>query len=97
MGTVLGLVFIAIAAAAGVFVGTRSTLIDGRRIAAEMAKGAREPGMTVECDREIRLGAGGAEFVCTHSRLGAFQRIEYRMTREGKYGPVERRRVPAGD
>jgi hypothetical protein len=88
MGTSLGVLFIAGAAAAGIFVGTRPTVIDGRLIAAELEKGEGR-GVTFWCDREIRLGAGGAEFACTQSRLGARQRIRYRMTRDGQVHSVE--------
>jgi hypothetical protein len=84
VGTVLGLFFILAAAATGVFVGTRPTVMDGRWIAAKLAKSAEDKGTTIECDRAIRVGVKGAEFACVHSRLGASQQIWYRMTRDGK-------------
>jgi hypothetical protein len=87
MGTVLGVLFIAAAAAIGIGVGTRPTVIDGRRISAEIQKVVAGQGISVECDREIRVGAGGAEFACTLARGAVRERIEYTMTREGKYAP----------
>jgi hypothetical protein len=88
MGTSLGVLFIAGAAAAGIFVGMRPTVIDGRRIAAELEE-AEGRGVTFWCDREIRLGAGGAEFACTRSRFGGRERVRYRMTRDGELHEVE--------
>lgn len=87
MGTVLGVLFIAAAAAIGIGVGMRPTVIDGRRVAAEIQKAVAGQGITVECDREIRVGARGAEFACTLARGAVRERIEYTMTREGKYAP----------
>lgn len=88
MGTTLGVLFILAAAAIGIGVGLRPTLIDGRRIAAEIAK---QVDGEAECDREIRLGAAGAEFECVISQGGAMQRIELTMDRNGNYAP----RTPA--
>jgi hypothetical protein len=87
MGTVLGVSFITAAAAIGIGVGMRPTVIDGRRISAELQKAVADQGISVECDREIRVGVRGAEFVCTLSRGAVRERIEYTMTREGKYAP----------
>lgn len=84
MGTVLGLLFIAAAAAIGIGVGMRPTLIDGRQIAAEIEK---QVDGEVECDREISLGVAGATFACTVSRGGAVERIELAMDRDGNYAP----------
>ena len=84
MGTALGVFFILVAAATGVFVGTRPTVMDGRWIAAKLAKSAEGKGTAIECDREIRVGVTGAEFACVHSQLGASQQVWYRMTRDGK-------------
>jgi hypothetical protein len=83
VGTLLGLCFIVAAASAGVFVGTRPTVMDGRWIAAKLAKNAQEAGTAIECDRKIRVGVTGSEFACVHSRRGAHQRIWYRMSRDG--------------
>ena len=102
MGTALGVFFIVVAAATGVFVGTRPTVMDGRWIAAKLAKSAEDKDIVFECDREIRVGVKGAEFRCVHSRIGASQQVWYRMTRDGKLertraGRVMRDRGDAGE
>jgi hypothetical protein len=94
MGTVLGLLFIALAAVAGIFVGTRSTVMDGRWIAAKLTEGAGDDGK-IECDRAIRVGVSGAEFACTHSHDGMHRQVWYRLTRDGsleslRSGPLRR-------
>jgi hypothetical protein len=116
MGTALSLGFIVAAAATGIFVGTRPTVMDGRWIAAKLTKaaaaaaessggagGGEGTGVGVraalECDREIRVGAAGAEFACT-VRSGA--RLRYRMSRDGKVDqigvePVRRGRAGEAD
>jgi hypothetical protein len=76
--------FIVVAAVTGVFVGTRPTVMDGRWIAAKLAKSAEDKDIVFECDREIRVGVKGAEFRCVHSWMGASQQVWYRMTRDGK-------------
>jgi hypothetical protein len=101
VGTALGLLFIVAAAATGVFVGTRPTVMDGRWIAAKLAKSAEDKGTAIECDREIRVGVTGAEFACVHSQLGASQQVWYRMSRDGKLertraGRVKRAEGAAG-
>jgi len=88
MGSVLGMLFIAATAAIGLVVGLRPTVIDGRRISDELQQLVEDKGISVECDREIRLDAGGARFACVVSRGGDRERVEYTMTREGKYAPV---------
>lgn len=109
MGTALALGFILAAAATGIFVGTRPTVMEGRWIAAKLTKAGGEGAEdgagagagvrpALECDREIRVGAAGAEFACTVSS-GA--RLRYRMTRDGKVDqigvePVRRGRAGAG-
>lgn len=90
MGSFFGLVFVAGAAVLGIYVGTRPTVIDGRRISAEMTKALSAKGIAVECDREIRIGVGGAAFSCLLSRGEERERIEYTMTRDGKYAPAGR-------
>lgn len=84
MGTTLGVLFIVAAAAIGIGVGLRPTVIDGRRIAAEIAEQVKGE---AECDREIPLGVTGAEFTCVISQGGAMQRIELTMDRNGNYAP----------
>jgi hypothetical protein len=93
MGTFLGVVFIAVAAVTGVFVGTRPTVMDGRWIAAKLMKGGQEEGGTLECDREIRVGVAGAEFACVRTRRGEPQQVWYRMSRDGKLEQTRAARV----
>jgi hypothetical protein len=98
MGTALGLVFILAAAATGVYVGTRPTVMDGRWIAAKLAQAAPEGGggaaAAIECDRAIPIGVAGAEFACS---LGGDQQLRFRMSRDGKLEQVSARRTrPAG-
>ena len=86
MGTALGLLFIVAAAATGVLVGTRPTVMDGRWIAAKLTQSAGEgagnvDSAEIECDREISVGVAGAEFACSAS-TGA--RFRFRMSRDGK-------------
>lgn len=97
MGTLWGALFISGAAIIGVGVGVRETVIDGRRIEAEMEKQVGPLGVSVECDREIRLGAEGARFHCVYQRGSERRRIEYRMTREGRYGPAREEDGAAGE
>ena len=84
MGTALGLVFILAAAAAGLYVGTRPTVMDGRWIAAKLAQGApaagAAEGAAIECDRAIPVGVAGAEFACS---LGGDEQVRFRMSRDG--------------
>lgn len=98
MGTALGLAFIVAAAATGVFVGTRPTVMDGRWIAAKLT--APEGGEGGESGAgEDGAGEGGArrgELECQREipigvagaefacslRTGA--RLLYRMSRDGK-------------
>jgi hypothetical protein len=81
MGTALGLVFILAAAATGVYVGTRPTVMDGRWIAAKLAEGAPVEGAALECEPAIPVGVAGAEFACS---LGADRQVRFRMSRDGK-------------
>lgn len=96
MGTVLGVLFIVGAAAAGVLVGTRPTVMDGGWIAGKLATD-REAAGTIECDRAIPVGVAGARFACIHSRLGARQRIWYRMARDGTVAPTRAERGPRAE
>lgn len=94
MGTVLGMFFIVAAAATGIFVGTRPTVMDGRWIAAKLAEGADNAG-TIECDPRIRVGVAGAEFACTVAHDGMHRQVWYRLTRDGsleslRSGPLRR-------
>ncbi|HWO21260.1 MAG TPA: hypothetical protein VNO30_20970 [Kofleriaceae bacterium] len=102
MGTVLGMFFIVAAAATGIFVGTRPTVMDGRWIAAKLAEGADKAGGagTIECEPRIRVGVAGAEFRCTQAHDGKHRQVWYRLTRDGslqslRSGPL-RRGAPGG-
>jgi hypothetical protein len=86
MGTVLGALFIVFAAATGIFVGTRPTVMDGRWLSSKLEQSA--DGVTFMCQRDIPVGVDGAEFVCVQERDGARQSFRFRMNREGKFGPV---------
>jgi hypothetical protein len=97
MGTFLGLCFILAAAAAGVFVGTRPTVMDGGWIAGKLTETLQEEGTAIECEREIPVGVNGAEFSCVHSRLGAQQQqVWYRMARDGQLERTRASRVKRG-
>jgi hypothetical protein len=89
MGTVLGVCFIVVATAAGVFVGTRSTVMDGRWIAEKLASANDVEGTTFECEQEISVGAKGAKFVCVRSWPGGRQKMWFRMTRDGTLEVVD--------
>ena len=101
MGTTLGVLFIAAAAATGIYVGTRPTVMDGGWIAGKLTENLGEEGeqgLAIECDRAIPVGVTGAEFGCVFSRLGARQRIWYRMTRDGTLEQTRTgRSLDAGD
>jgi hypothetical protein len=97
MGTVLGVCFIVVAAGTGVLVGTRSTVMDGRWMAGRLAESAGEAGGAIECDREIRVGAAGAEFACVHVQAGARESFRYRMHRDGKLERKRDARTPRGE
>lgn len=97
MGTVLGVCFIVVAAGTGVFVGTRSTVMDGRWMAGRLTEGTGKGGGAVECDREIRVGAAGAEFACVHGQAGARETFRYRMHRGGKLERKRDGRIPRGE
>jgi hypothetical protein len=96
MGTFLGVLFIAGAAAAGVFVGMRPTVMDGRMLADRMAEGLEGQGISVWCDREIRIGAGGAEFACVFADSEGRRKVWYRMSRDGSLEQTRVGEVEAG-
>ncbi len=90
MGTLLGVLFIVAAAATGVYVGTRPTVMDGGWIASKLKKSATDEQLGLECDRAIPVGVKGARFRCVQSRLGASQEVWFRMNRDGKVEQVGR-------
>lgn len=89
MGTLLGVLFIAGAAATGVFVGTRSTVMDGRMIAGKLTEALEGQGVNVWCDREIRVGVRGAAFACVFADSEERRKVWYRMSRDGSLEQVE--------
>jgi hypothetical protein len=78
--------FIAAAAAAGILVALRPTVMDGRVIAGNMMEQVAKKGVNaVDCDREIPIGKAGAVFQCTLSGTdGSSARFEYTMDRAGQ-------------
>jgi hypothetical protein len=99
MGTVMSLVFIAVAAAAGVLVGTRPTVMDGRWMAAKLV-GADGDGDTSGGDGDGKDGgdggAGRFKLECQREipigvqgakfacTAPTGERLRYRMGRDGK-------------
>lgn len=96
MGTFLGVLFIVGAAATGVLVGTRPTVMDGGWIAAKLTKTFEDEHLTLACDREIPVGVAGARFRCVQSRLGASQEVWYRMARDGNLERTDLGRIDRG-
>jgi len=101
------LVFIGGTAAAGVYVGTRPTVIDGRVMAETMLEQVRAKGVrAVDCDRSIPVSQAGAVFACTLAGDdGSTARFEYTMDRAGALTsrllgstpPVRKPRAPGAD
>lgn len=87
MQTPLTLLFVAAAGAAGAYVATRPTVMDGDVLAADMQKQLESKGVTrVECDRAIPITKDGAKFTCiNHGADGETAKIRYTMDRNGSY------------
>ncbi|HEU0036837.1 MAG TPA: hypothetical protein VFQ53_39780 [Kofleriaceae bacterium] len=91
--TWLTVAFIAAVSAAGVLIGTRTTVADGRVMAAnlyeEIHSKPQGKGLDrVECDPEIPIGHYGAVFHCTlHGDDGSTAKLEYHMKRDGSLEP----------
>jgi len=83
--------FIGAVAVAGIVVGTRSTVADGRVMAAEMLEQVRKTDRRVErieCDREIPIGTHGAKFRCRYfGDDGSTALVELTMGRTGSLAP----------
>lgn len=83
--------FIALVGAAGVAIGTRSTVADGRVIAADLYESISKSNKRlakVDCQPEIPIGRYGAVFECTlYGDDGSTARVEYHMTRDGALSP----------
>ena len=79
------LVFIGAAAAAGIYVGTKQTVISGEVMAANMLEQVKEKGVSkITCDEKIPVTRTGAIFTCHfHRDDGATAQFEYKMDRAG--------------
>ena len=79
------IVFIAAAAAAGIYVGTKKTVIRGEVMAANMLEQVKGKGVTkITCDEQIPVTNTGAVFTCHfHGNDGSTARFEYTMNRAG--------------
>ncbi|HLL21011.1 MAG TPA: hypothetical protein VK427_02720 [Kofleriaceae bacterium] len=79
------IVFIGAAAAAGVYVGTRTTVMRGDVLADRFLEEVKENGIVrIACDDRIPVTAAGAVFTCKFQRDdGATARFEYTMDRAG--------------
>ena len=79
------LVFIGAAAAAGIYVGTRKTVIKGEVMAENMMEQVKEKGVTkITCDEDIPVTSAGAVFQCRfEGNDGSTARFEYKMDRAG--------------
>jgi uncharacterized protein DUF4333 len=87
MQTLLTLLFVAAVGAAGAYVATRPTVMDGNVLAADMQKQLEGKGVKrVECDRSIPITKDGATFNCTnYGADGESAQIRYTMDRNGSY------------
>ncbi|MDQ3334313.1 MAG: hypothetical protein M4D80_04065 [Myxococcota bacterium] len=79
------IVFIGVAAAAGIYVGTKKTVIAGEVMAANMLEQVKEKGVSkITCDEKIPVGIEGAVFKCDfNGNDGSTARFEYTMNRAG--------------
>jgi len=79
------LVFIGAAAAAGIYVGTRKTVIKGDVMAENMMEQVKDKGVTkITCDERIPVTTEGAVFRCQlHASDGSTALFEYKMDRAG--------------
>jgi hypothetical protein len=79
------LVFIGAAAAAGIYAGTKQTVISGDVMAANMLEQVKEKGVSkITCDEKIPVTTKGAIFKCHfHGNDGSTAQFEYTMDRAG--------------
>ena len=77
--------FIGAAAAAGIYVGTKPTVISGEVMAGNMMEQVKSKGVTrITCDDKIPVTNNGAVFKCQfHASDGSTARFEYTMNRAG--------------
>jgi hypothetical protein len=85
VGSLAAVLFIAAAAAAGIYVGTKPTVISGKVMAATLLEQGSHRGIAkIDCDPQIPIGTTGAVFHCTAlTRDGSTHRIAYTMDRAG--------------
>ena len=88
MGSLAALVFIAAAAAGGIYIGTQKTVIKGDVMAANMMEEVREKSgnaiSKIVCDDRIPVGPSGAVFTCKfHGTDGSTAKFQYTMNRSG--------------
>ena len=77
--------FVAVVAVGAVMLARQPTVARGHVLEAELLEQLRDQGVTgMACDREVRIGRGGAVFTCVASLAhGGTQTVEYAMDREG--------------
>jgi hypothetical protein len=86
VGSLAAIVFIAAAAAAGIFLGTQKTVIKGSVMAATIYENVKDKGISrVTCDDEIPVSQRGAVFECNAEGIdGSTARIQYVKDHAGK-------------
>jgi len=91
MSTLATLAFIGAAAGAAGYLAMRPTVADGRVIAADLKASSKEAKLTdITCDREVPLGASGAEFECkVRATDGSTAKVKMSMSRSGQYTMVK--------
>jgi hypothetical protein len=79
------LVFIGAAAAGGIYLGTKKTVIKGEVMAANMLEQVKKKGISkIICDDAIPVGTEGAVFKCQfHADDGSTAQFQYTMNRAG--------------
>lgn len=79
------LAFIGAAATAGIYLGTKLTVIDGDVMAADLARQHADRGITrMDCDDKIPVTPDGATFQCqAFANDGSTALIRFTMNREG--------------
>jgi hypothetical protein len=100
--SVAALVFIGAAAAAGIYVGTKPTVIAGDAMETDLLEQLKAKGITrLECDDNIPVTPDGATFQCqVFGNDSSTAVIRYKMNREGGLSgdvvEATRPRPPAG-
>ena len=83
--SIAAIAFIGAAAAAGIYVGTKETVIRGDAMAAKMLERVKSKGITkITCDDNTPVTPNGAVFTCQfHGNDGSTARFRYTMNRAG--------------